>query len=118
MTRRDFLGVLGAVAALPSAALAQQRIPIVGFVGFASAEVDTAQVMEFRKALAALDAQQFRQAEVDIHTALRYTLLMRERHPHRSQSYTRLGRTPRLEGRRVHAPHLLCTRNVRHPHRT
>jgi ABC-type uncharacterized transport system substrate-binding protein len=54
MKRRDFLGVLGAAAAWPGAALAQQRIPIVGFVGFASSEVDSAQVMEFRKALAAL----------------------------------------------------------------
>jgi putative ABC transport system substrate-binding protein len=55
MKRRDFLGVLVAAGACPRAALAQQqRIPIVGFVGFANADVDAVTVNAFRKALVGL----------------------------------------------------------------
>lgn len=53
MRRREFLGILG-VAACPKAVLAQQRIPIVGFVGFATSEVDAATLVPFRKAMADL----------------------------------------------------------------
>jgi putative ABC transport system substrate-binding protein len=52
--RRDFFGILGAAAAWPYAALAQQRIPIIGFVGFATPEVDDPLLMHFRKAMAEL----------------------------------------------------------------
>jgi putative ABC transport system substrate-binding protein len=54
MRRREFLGILG-VAAWPKAALAQQqRTPVVGFVGFATHEVDAATLVPFRKAMADL----------------------------------------------------------------
>jgi putative ABC transport system substrate-binding protein len=54
LRRREFLSILG-VAAWPKAALAQQqRIPIVGFVGFATSEVDAATLLPFRKAIADL----------------------------------------------------------------
>jgi putative ABC transport system substrate-binding protein len=54
MKRRDFLGLIGTAAAWPRATFAQQRIPIVGFVGFATAEVDNATLLPFRKAMAEL----------------------------------------------------------------
>ena len=55
MRRREFLGILGMAAASPHAAFAQQqRIPIVGFVGFATPEVDNATLAPFRKAMADL----------------------------------------------------------------
>ena len=59
MKRRAFLGIFGAVAAWPLAARGQQeararRVPIVGFVGFATAEVDNLTLAPFRKALADL----------------------------------------------------------------
>lgn len=54
MKRRDVLGILGMAAAAPRAVFAQQRIPIVGFVGFATTEVDTATLAPFRKAMADL----------------------------------------------------------------
>src|SRR5690242_20202112 len=58
MRRRDFFGIVGASAVWPRMVLAQQdaarRIPIVGFVGFATAEVDNATLAQFRKALANL----------------------------------------------------------------
>jgi len=55
MRRREFLGILGTALASPQAAFAQQqRIPIVGFVGFATHEVDTATLAPFRKAMADL----------------------------------------------------------------
>lgn len=59
MQRRDFLGLLGAAAAWPSAASGQQeprsgRVPIVAFVGFATPEVDNATLQPFRKAMADL----------------------------------------------------------------
>jgi len=57
MKRRDFLGILGAVATWPGVARAQQRIPIIGFVGFATPEVDDPLLMHFRKALAELAAK-------------------------------------------------------------
>jgi ABC-type uncharacterized transport system substrate-binding protein len=55
MRRREFLGILGAAAVSSKAAFAQQqRIPIVGFVGFATPEVDAATLVPFRKAIADL----------------------------------------------------------------
>lgn len=54
MKRRNFLGLIGAAAAWPWAAWAQQRIPVIGFVGFATPEVDDPLLMHFRKALAEL----------------------------------------------------------------
>jgi hypothetical protein len=43
MGRRDFLGMLGTAAAWPSLAFGQQqRVPVVGFVGFAAIEIDSA----------------------------------------------------------------------------
>jgi putative tryptophan/tyrosine transport system substrate-binding protein len=55
MRRRAFLGILGMAAASSHAAFAQQqRIPIVGFVGFATPEVDNATLAPFRKAMADL----------------------------------------------------------------
>jgi putative ABC transport system substrate-binding protein len=41
-------------AASARAALAQQRVPVVGFVGFATPEVDNATLVPFRKAMAEL----------------------------------------------------------------
>jgi putative tryptophan/tyrosine transport system substrate-binding protein len=60
--RRDFLrystGIAGTVAAWPRLARAQQavarHIPIVGFVGFATPEIDNPTLQPFREALAAL----------------------------------------------------------------
>ena len=40
MKRRDFLGMLSAAAAWPGAISAQQRIPVVGFLGFATPAID------------------------------------------------------------------------------
>ena len=55
MKRREFIRLVGGVAASwPLAARAQQRIPIVGFVGFANADVDDVTVGAFRKALVGL----------------------------------------------------------------
>ena len=54
MKRRDFLGLLATAAAWPGAASAQQRIPVIGFVGFANAEIDAVNVSAFRKALPGL----------------------------------------------------------------
>ena len=55
MRRRNFLGIAAAAAAWPRGAFAQQdtrRIPVVGFVGFANAEIDAVAVAAFRNALA------------------------------------------------------------------
>src|SRR4051812_28748417 len=53
MRRRQLLGVLGIAALSPQVAFAQQqRVPIVGFVGFATPEVDNAALAPFRKAMA------------------------------------------------------------------
>ncbi len=56
MNRREFIKLTGGVAASwPLAARAQhQRIPIVGFVGFANADVDGVTVGAFREALVGL----------------------------------------------------------------
>jgi len=55
MKRREFLGLLSVAGTWPHAAFAQQqRIPIVGFVGFANADVDEVTVNAFRKALVGL----------------------------------------------------------------
>jgi putative tryptophan/tyrosine transport system substrate-binding protein len=73
MKRRDFLGMLGAAAAWPEVALAQRdgshRIPIVGFLGFASAAIDAAIHRPFRKALADLGYVEGRSIIVEIRTA-------------------------------------------------
>jgi len=53
MRRRELLGILGMAALSPQPAFAQQqRVPIVGFVGFATPEVDNATLGRFRKAMA------------------------------------------------------------------
>jgi ABC-type uncharacterized transport system substrate-binding protein len=66
MRRREFLGILGMSAALPPAAIAQQqRIPIVGFVGFATPEVDTATLVPFRRAMADLGYVEGRSIIID-----------------------------------------------------
>jgi putative ABC transport system substrate-binding protein len=53
MRRRELLGILGMAALSPQPAFAQQqRVPIVGFVGFATPEADNAQLAQFRKAMA------------------------------------------------------------------
>jgi putative ABC transport system substrate-binding protein len=54
MRRREFLGILGLTASSPKAAFAQQRIPVVGFVGFATPAIDAVVLIPFRKALADL----------------------------------------------------------------
>jgi putative ABC transport system substrate-binding protein len=55
MRRREFLGIVGVTAVSPKAAFAQQqRIPIVGFVGFATPAIDAVVLIPFRQALADL----------------------------------------------------------------
>ena len=55
MRRREFLGILGVAATSPTAAFAQQqRVPIVGFVGFATPAIDAVVLNPFRQALADL----------------------------------------------------------------
>ncbi len=66
MRRREFLGILGAAAVSSKAAFAQQqRIPIVGFVGFATPEVDAATLVPFRKAIADLGYVEGRSIIID-----------------------------------------------------
>jgi putative ABC transport system substrate-binding protein len=65
MRRREFLGILGLAAGSPKAAFAQQRIPIVGFVGFATPEVDAATLVPFRKAMADLGYVEGRSIIID-----------------------------------------------------
>lgn len=71
--RRDFLGLLGAAAAWPQAALAQRegarRPPVVGFVGLANPAIDNAIVGPFRKALAELGYVEGRSIVVDVRSA-------------------------------------------------
>ena len=73
MKRRGFLGMLGAAAAWPEVALAQQdgsrRIPTVGFVGFASAATDAAIHRPFREALADLGYVEGRSLIVEVRSA-------------------------------------------------
>jgi putative tryptophan/tyrosine transport system substrate-binding protein len=70
MKRRNFLGVLGTVPAWPLAASAQQqRIPIVGFVGFASPAIDALIIQPFRKALADLGYVEGRAIVVEVRNA-------------------------------------------------
>ncbi len=69
MKRRDFLGMLSAAAAWPGAVSAQQRIPVVGFLGFASATIDAAIHQPFRKALADLGYVEGRSIVVEIRSA-------------------------------------------------
>jgi putative ABC transport system substrate-binding protein len=54
MKRRDFLGLIGTAAIWPKTAHAQPRIPVIGFVGFATPEIDDPLLMQFRKALVEL----------------------------------------------------------------
>src|SRR6478609_4586893 len=64
--RREFLCILGAAATSPRVAFAQQqRIPIVGFVGFATPEVDAATLVPFRKAIADLGYVEGRSIIID-----------------------------------------------------
>jgi putative ABC transport system substrate-binding protein len=66
MRRREFLGILGAAAVSSKAAFAQQqRMPIVGFVGFATPEVDAATLVPFRKAIADLGYVEGRSIIID-----------------------------------------------------
>jgi putative tryptophan/tyrosine transport system substrate-binding protein len=69
MRRRDFVGILGTLVASPRLAFSQQdasrRIPTVGFVGFASLEIDTATLQPFRKALPDLGYVEGRNIIVD-----------------------------------------------------
>jgi ABC-type uncharacterized transport system substrate-binding protein len=73
MKRRDFLGILGTAAAWPHATLAQQengrRIPVVGFVGFASLAMDNAITVPFRKGLAELGYVEGRSIIVEVRNA-------------------------------------------------
>jgi ABC-type uncharacterized transport system substrate-binding protein len=69
MKRRHFLGCLGAVATWPQAVLAQQRIPVVGFVGFANPAIDDAIVAPFRKGLADLGYVEGRNIVVEVRSA-------------------------------------------------
>ena len=73
MKRRHFLGILGAAAAWPRVALAQQAggrpVPVVGFLGFASPAIDAAVHQPFRKALADLGYVEGRSIIVEIRTA-------------------------------------------------
>jgi putative ABC transport system substrate-binding protein len=67
--RRDFLAALAAAAAWPRAAGAQQtRIPIVGFVGLASAEIDNVQLAPFRKTMAGLGYVEGRNVIIEAHS--------------------------------------------------
>jgi putative ABC transport system substrate-binding protein len=73
MRRRDFLrkvvGIVGTAAAWPPLARAQQgvtpHIPIVGFVGFATPEIDNPTLRPFREALAGLGYVEGRNIIVD-----------------------------------------------------
>jgi putative tryptophan/tyrosine transport system substrate-binding protein len=66
MKRRDFLGLLGMMTASPTVAFAeQQHIPIIGFVGFATPEVDNATLVPFRKAMADLGYVEGRSIIID-----------------------------------------------------
>lgn len=68
----DFLGIVGAAAAWPPLTLAQQgiahRIPVVGFVGFATSEIDNATLRPFRDALAGLGYVEGRNIIVDAYS--------------------------------------------------
>ena len=66
MRRREFLGILGLAVGSPKVAFAQQRrIPVVGYVGFASAEADAAALAPFRKAMADLGYVEGRSIIID-----------------------------------------------------
>ncbi len=69
MKRRDVLGLLATAAVWPRTVSAQQRIPIVGFVGFAKADVDAETVSAFRKALPGLGLVEGRNIIVDARSA-------------------------------------------------
>ena len=49
MRRREFLGVLGAAATWPVAAHAQQSMPVIGYLGPASAAGYAPQLDAFRR---------------------------------------------------------------------
>lgn len=73
MRRRDFIAGLGGAAALrltwPPGARAQQRVPVVGFVGFANPGIDDAALQSFRKALADLGHVEGRSIIIDARLA-------------------------------------------------
>jgi putative ABC transport system substrate-binding protein len=64
--RRDFLGVLATAAWPHTASAQQQRIPIVGFVGFTSPAIDASIHQPFRKALADLGYVEGRNIIVEV----------------------------------------------------
>src|SRR4051794_13715487 len=70
MQRREFITLIGgAAAAWPRRTLAQQNlsrtIPVIGFVGFATSEVDSAALEPFRKALTDLGYVEGRNVIID-----------------------------------------------------
>jgi putative ABC transport system substrate-binding protein len=70
MQRREFITLIGgAAAAWPRMTLAQQNlsrtIPVIGFVGFATSEVDSAALEPFRKALTDLGYVEGRNVIID-----------------------------------------------------
>ena len=71
MKRREFIKLAGAMAASwPLAARAQQqRIPIVGFVGFANADDEAVTINAFRKALVGFGHVEGRTIIVNMHSA-------------------------------------------------
>src|SRR3954451_300943 len=74
MRRREFIGLaVGGAATWPLAARAQQdgshRLPIIGYLGFASAAIDVAIQQPFRKALADLGYVEGRSITVEIRNA-------------------------------------------------
>ncbi len=68
MRRRKFLGFLGMAAISARGAFAQKRIPVVGFVGFATPEIDNATLVPFRKAMAELGYADGRNIVIEAHS--------------------------------------------------
>src|SRR5437660_5132425 len=54
MRRREFLGALGSAAALPVAARAQQRVPVIGFLGTTSPSAWRQPIAAFERRLTEL----------------------------------------------------------------
>ncbi|MBH5398856.1 ABC transporter substrate-binding protein [Bradyrhizobium sp. CNPSo 4010] len=68
MRRRAFLGFLAITAISAREALAQKRVPVVGFVGFATPDIDNATLVPFRKALAELGYVEGRTIVIEAHS--------------------------------------------------
>ncbi|WP_025032543.1 ABC transporter substrate-binding protein [Bradyrhizobium sp. DOA9] len=68
MRRRTFLGFLASTAISAREASAQRRVPVVGFVGFATPEIDNAVLVPFRKALAELGYVEGRTIAIEAHS--------------------------------------------------